>query len=196
VDQFDCQTGDLLSPSKKQPEIVTLFYRLRHNLREHGLFATLRKAKSKFSSAEATSGPQTLAQDGEAAGATEVLGLQPGELIEVKSEEEIRRTLDPTGKNRGLGFMPEMWEYCGQRLRVFKRVERICLENVPRAVRKVANTVILEGAVCKGGGIGCDRACFYFWRECWLKRVPLGHEDSPRTHVSDKAEVTSALAER
>lgn len=102
----------------------------------------------------------------------EVLDLQPGEWVEIKSEDEIRRTLDATGKNRGLGFMPEMWPYCGQRGRVLKRVEKICLEEASRTVRAMKNTVILEGLFCQGNGIGCDRACFYFWRECWLKRVP------------------------
>lgn len=178
MDQFECQSGDLITPSKSHPRVHTLFYRLRHNLTEHGFFATLRKAKSKLTSGEEISGLQVLSLQVNAASATEVLGLQPGELIEVRSEEEIRSILDATGKTRGLGFMPEMWEYCGQRLRVFKRVEKICLENAPRAVRKVESTVLLEGAVCKGGGIGCDRACFYFWRECWLKRVPQGQGDA------------------
>ena len=100
------------------------------------------------------------------------LRLQAGEVVEVKSEAEIRLTLDANGKHRNLGFMPEMWEYCGRQLRVLKRVEKICLENEPRTVRRLENTVILEGAFCKGSGIGCDRACFYFWRECWLKRAP------------------------
>lgn len=55
-----------------------------------------------------------------------------------------------------------MWKYCGTRLRVLKKVEKICLENEPRTVQKLENTVILEGAYCKGSGIDCDRACFYF----------------------------------
>lgn len=173
MEHLDCQTADLLSPSKKYPRVFTMFRQLRNNLREHGFLATCLKAWRKVFSSTATVGPQAVGQPADYIAATEVLGLQPGEMVEVKSEEEIRQTLDSTGKNRGLGFMPEMWSYCGQRRRVFRRVEKICLENSPRTVRAMKNTVLLENAVCQGSGIGCDRACFYFWRECWLKRVPV-----------------------
>jgi hypothetical protein len=172
LDELECQTGDLLRPSKKYPIFFTRFYQLRSNLKEYGLLATSRKAWLKFVVAAVKFGPQPVGQPVEREAASEVLGLQAGETVEIKSEEEIRLTLDETGKHRGLGFMPEMWEYCGQRGRVFKRVEKICLENAPRTVRTMKHTVLLEGAVCKGSGIGCDRACFYFWRECWLRRVP------------------------
>jgi hypothetical protein len=101
----------------------------------------------------------------------EVLGLQPGELVEVRSEEEIRRTLDGEQKHTGLSFDSEMFDYCGQRLRVFRRVELICMESRPTEVRRLKNTVTLEGSLCSGKSIGCGRGCFYFWREVWLKRV-------------------------
>jgi len=41
--------------------------------------------------------------------------LQPGELVEIKSEEEIMATLDLNKKNWGLSFTPEMKQYCGRR---------------------------------------------------------------------------------
>jgi hypothetical protein len=59
----------------------------------------------------------------------EKLGLRPGEYVEVKSEEEIRATLDQDGGHRGLVLIPEMFEYCGKRLKVYKRVERIILRS-------------------------------------------------------------------
>jgi hypothetical protein len=172
VDHLDCQTSDLLGPSKKYPRALTMFVQLRNNLHEHGFAGTCRKAWGKLFSTSTAVGHQLVDRPSEIEAVDEILGLQPGEFVEVKSEAEIRRTLDAEGKHRGLGFMPEMWEYCGRRVRVFRRVEKICLENAPRTVRAMKNTVLLENAVCKGGGIGCDRACFYFWRECWLKRVP------------------------
>lgn len=101
----------------------------------------------------------------------EVLNLQRGELVEVKSEEEILKTLDGSGGRRGLSFTPEMREYCGRRFRVFKRVERICMEGEADEMRRLKNTVILEGVICNGGSRGCDRSCFLFWREAWLKKV-------------------------
>ena len=101
----------------------------------------------------------------------EVLNLEPGELVEVKSEEEILATLNKKGENKGLFWMPEMRKFCGKRFRVFKRLERILLEST-KEYRSVKNTVILEGVMCDGQGFyGCDRSCFHFWREAWLRRV-------------------------
>ena len=106
------------------------------------------------------------------AGAEEILGLQPGEWVQVRSAEEIRATLDGQGRNRGLGFVPEeMLVHCGQQFRVRKRVEKIFLEE-SKQNRKLKNTVLLEGVHCQGNGVDCDRQCFLFWREIWLKRVP------------------------
>ncbi len=179
MDEFFCQTGDLIGPSKRYPRVLTMFRQLRSNLEEHGLLGTGRKAWSKLFLNGKSFGPQPVLQPVGTEDYSQVLSLQPGEIVEVKSEEEIRRTLDAGGKNRNLGFMPEMWSYCGRQLPVLKRVEKICLENEPRTVRRLENTVILEGAFCKGSGIGCDRACFYFWRECWLKRTSsIGAADS------------------
>jgi len=101
----------------------------------------------------------------------EVLNLKPGELVEVKSEREILATLDADGKNRGLLWMRGMRSYCGKRYRVFKRVETILLESNGK-LRKMRNTVLLEGVMCDGSEFfGCDRSCFHYWREVWLRRA-------------------------
>jgi hypothetical protein len=162
---------------------LTMWYQLRSNLKEHGLLVTGKKAWSKLFLNGKSFGPQQVLQPVGTEDYSQVLHLQPGEIVEVKSAEEIRGTLDANGKNRNLGFMPEMWDYCGRQLRVLKRVEKICLENEPRTVRRLENTVILEGAFCKGSGIGCDRACFYFWRECWLKRTS-GIAIEPNSYIA------------
>ncbi len=187
VDTFDCQTADLVRASKKYPRLLTRLYQLRSNLKQHGFLATSRKAWSKYVVGTVATTSRPAEQRLESDVVNDVLGLQPGELVEIKSEEEIRRTLDATGKNRGLGFMPEMWPYCGQRGRVLRRVEKICLEEAARTVRAMKNTVILEGLFCQGNGIGCDRACFYFWRECWLRRIPssaVSPASSPLTNIT------------
>jgi hypothetical protein len=185
VDTFECQTADLVRSSKKYPRLFTMLYQLRSNLKEHGLLATSRKAWSKFVVGATPVDPRLAKQPVGSKSITEVLDLQPGDWVEVKSQEEILLTLDDTGKNRGLGFMPEMWPYCGKRGRVMRRVEKICLEEGPRTVRAMKNTVILEGLFCQGNGIGCDRACFYFWRESWLKRVPSSAIDPGSAAPSD-----------
>ena len=105
----------------------------------------------------------------------ERLDLQPGELVEVKSADEIRATLNQEGKTRGLFFMPGMWEYCGRRLRVIQPIERMMSEKTGE-IRALSQTVILEGVTCNGKAHGgCQRGCYVFWKDTWLRRV---NEDS------------------
>lgn len=100
-----------------------------------------------------------------------VLDLQPGEWVQVRSREEIEATLDIDGRNRGLGFGPEMAAFFNRRFRVLRRVERIVVE-WSGEIRTIANTVILDGTDCTGMAHRCcPRNCHHLWREAWLKRV-------------------------
>lgn len=99
------------------------------------------------------------------------LNLQPGEIVEVKSKDEILATLDFRGRNRGLHFTAEMLKYCGGRYRVLRRVDKMIVDKTGR-LREIPNTVILEGVTCDGSDHGnCPRNCYCLWREIWLKRV-------------------------
>lgn len=99
------------------------------------------------------------------------LNLQPGELVEIKSAEEIQATLDANGRNRGLSFEPEMARLCGRRYRVAMPVRKIIAEETGKMVN-LTNTVILDGLICEGICVkNCPRANFLYWREIWLKRV-------------------------
>jgi hypothetical protein len=103
----------------------------------------------------------------------EMLGLQPGEMVRVKSQQHIASTLDFAGKNQGLAFTIEMLPYCGKTLRVHKRLERMIVESTCKVI-EVKNTVILRGVTCDGCHImrgGCPRENYHFWREAWLERV-------------------------
>jgi len=103
---------------------------------------------------------------------TENLGLKPGEWVAVKSAEEILSTLDADLKHKGLSFDPEMLRFCRRRFRVYKNVDRIIVESTGRVREMRSPTVLLEGSVCNGQAHGgCDRSCFCFWREIWLRRV-------------------------
>ncbi|MFC1635964.1 hypothetical protein ACFL5Z_14080 [Planctomycetota bacterium] len=107
----------------------------------------------------------------------EVLNLQPGELVEVKSFLEIEQTFDENQRYKGLYFMGEMRQFCGKQFRVFKRVNRILLESTGE-IRTVKNTVLLGDVVCDGHiWYDCDRSCFYYWREAWLTRVEESSEE-------------------
>lgn len=101
------------------------------------------------------------------------LNLKPGDLIEVRSAKEIFSTLDAKGKLRGLTFTPEMMKFCGRRFRIYKKLDKIILEATGELRKIRSPTVLLEDVFCDGKAHGgCDRSCFCFWREEWLRRVP------------------------
>lgn len=107
----------------------------------------------------------------------EVLNLQPGEIVEVRSFEEILQTLDRKGKNKGLSFEPDMKIFCGKQFKVRNRLDKMILERNGKMI-EVQNSVILEGVTCEcffAFG-GCPRREFQYWREIWLKRVPINQE--------------------
>jgi len=102
----------------------------------------------------------------------ETLDLQPGELVEVKSREEIFATLDQTGHNRGLRFDIEMLRYCGQRARVQRRVNRLIDEKTGKMVHIKGDCIVLDGFICAADyHQSCPRGIEEYWREIWLKRV-------------------------
>lgn len=95
-------------------------------------------------------------------------GLRRGDVVTVRSLEEILATLDADAKFDGLPFMPEMVPCCGKKFRVFRRAEKTCVEGV--GLRSMRNTVFLEGLRCDGSAHdGCQRGCLFFWKEAWLE---------------------------
>ncbi|HSK25566.1 MAG TPA: hypothetical protein VK894_01470 [Jiangellales bacterium] len=102
----------------------------------------------------------------------ERLDLQPGELVEVRSREEIEATLDRSLRNRGLSFDVEMTRWCGRRARVLRRVERIVDEASGRMLELPNDCIVLEGVACEGDYHRlCPRQVYAYWREIWLRRV-------------------------
>src|SRR6202040_3917378 len=101
--------------------------------------------------------------------------LRCGDLVEVKSPDEIVETLDAEGASDHLPFMPEMLEFCGRTFRVSRRALTICISGpdtgVPRGFR-VDDVVTLDDVRCSGTAHGgCQKACMIFWREAWLRKV-------------------------
>jgi hypothetical protein len=143
---------------------------VRDSLQERGLAGTSRKIAEKLGLV-APARTEAGAASRRISNAEEVLGLVPGEWVEVKSAEEIRGTLDRKGMFRGLFFMDEMWKYCGKRFRVLKRMERLMVERTG-TMRSIKNTVLLDGTLCDGAAHeNCDAMCQHLWREVWLRRV-------------------------
>ncbi len=98
--------------------------------------------------------------------------LKPGDLVRVRSREEIQNTLDNWNQMRGCSFLEEMWPYCGTRQRVFKRVEKF-LDERDYLMKHCKSVVLLEGVFCEGTKDFrlCDRSCFYFWSDEWLEKI-------------------------
>jgi hypothetical protein len=168
-----CCYADLTSATLPDPRRALRLRRLWWTLKRYawyarvlGLYEFVRRISDKKGGHQRSSS-EVRAEDGD-------LNLKPGELVEVRSEKEIFGTLDSQGKLRGLRFTPEMSKYCGKRFRVYKRVQKIIVEATGEKRSMQGPTVLLEGVICDGSGHeGCDRSCFPFWRERWLKRVSI-----------------------
>lgn len=116
---------------------------------------------------------------------TQMLNLQPGELVRIKSHEEILRTLDSSSRNRGLYFDAEEVPYCGGTHRVLRRVEKIVNERTGKMRLMKSPCIVLEGVICQSRysecRFFCPRSIYSYWREIWLERVgpPLSHPQGP-----------------
>jgi hypothetical protein len=103
------------------------------------------------------------------------LNVQRGELVRVKSRDEIAKTLTPDGRNKGLWFDREMLPYCGGFYRVRQRIGRFIDEREGKLIVLKNEAMTLDGVVCSGDRSicrwFCPRAIYPYWRECWLERV-------------------------
>jgi hypothetical protein len=121
--------------------------------------------------------------------------LRAGDWVEVRTREEILRTLDTRGCLENMPFMPEMLRYTGQRFRVFKRAHRTCDTIDYVGGRHLKRTVHLEGLRCDGTAHGnCEALCLLFWKEAWLKKVD-GPGGASATPARATALETGAAAE-
>jgi hypothetical protein len=98
--------------------------------------------------------------------------LLKGELVRVRSREEILATLDSEGSLDGLPFMPEMLAYTGREVEVHARADKTCdTVHMTGTSRRMERTVHLTGLRCDGSAHGgCQAGCLLFWREEWLAR--------------------------
>lgn len=109
--------------------------------------------------------------------------LHQGDLVRVRSWEEIEATLGAFRSLKGLAFMPEMEPYIGTTQRVFKVLTRFFDERDYK-IRHAKGIVLLDGVMCEGTTIfgPCDRSCFFFWREEWLEKLDTAPEEEVVRH--------------
>ena len=143
-------------PSSSKRKIKRYFNSFMHFMRKHNDKAVLQSASPAI-----------------AAGSSPVaIPLKPGDMVRVKTLEEIQATVNGWNELRGCLFMDAMKEYCGTTQRVLQPVERFVDERDYR-VKKAKGVTLLEGLVCHGTPKygRCDRACYYFWRNEWLEQL-------------------------
>jgi hypothetical protein len=120
-----------------------------------------------------------------------VLDLKPGELVRVKTFDEIVSTLDRRRRNRGMTVCHEMTRCCGTVAEVRHRVARVIEEKTGK-MHKLNHTVTLQDSgsrpslcdecLCHGEMGDCPRGELMYWREIWLERV---NEQGHASRVED-----------
>ena len=97
--------------------------------------------------------------------------LHVDEWVEVRSKREILETLDKNGRLDGMPFMPQMFAYCGKRLKVYKSAHKTCDHVYTVKSRSLGDAVHLD-LRCDGHAYGgCQHKCLLFWKEAWLRPV-------------------------
>jgi hypothetical protein len=103
------------------------------------------------------------------------LDLQPGELVRIKSHEEILKTVDTESRNRGLWWDAELVPYTGRTFRVLRRVTKVIDEKTGKMQELKNPSIILDSVVCQARysacRMFCPRSTYAYWREIWLERV-------------------------
>ncbi len=103
------------------------------------------------------------------------LNLQPGELVRVKSHEQILQTVDTSNRNRGMYWDAELVPYCGGTYKVLKRVTKLIGERTRKMQEMKSPCIVLDSVVCQARYSSCRLFCpkgmYPYWREIWLERV-------------------------
>ncbi|MBN2266747.1 MAG: hypothetical protein JW725_00200 [Candidatus Babeliaceae bacterium] len=98
--------------------------------------------------------------------------LRPGDTVEIRTLDEIKKTFDDDFSLDGLPFMPEMQEYCGMRFQVHRRVDKIYDMRNKTGMRRLQDAVTLTSVRCNGAQHdNCQAECHILWKDAWLKKT-------------------------
>ena len=104
----------------------------------------------------------------------EIPKLSVGDIVRIRSREEISRSLDSSGRCDGCLMMDQMGNYCGETFKVLKIVTNFFDEFKFKMYRSRSQLYILDGLICNGQGTSfnerCDRSCYLLWHRDWLKQ--------------------------
>jgi hypothetical protein len=184
--RYFCQSTELLKateafPGKQRPWIARLLLReIRNHELSIGRLLRMIADWSRMRVWRLRGGNKRL-QGSRTRTPTASLDLKPGELVRVKSLDQIAATLNHKSRNRGLGICLEMSRLCGREAEVRYRVQCLIDERTG-IMRPLTNTVALhnvrggdktlgEECLCYGEIGDCPRGEIMYWREIWLDRV-------------------------
>jgi hypothetical protein len=124
------------------------------------------------------------------------LHLRVGQVVEVRSAEEILATLDEDAATGGLPFMPEMLRFVGRRFTVSAHALKLCdTRSDGTGNRLFHDTVYLEDLRCDGSGHdGCQAGCRLLWRTDWLR--PVSDREPEAGDTAELGRSTQAAATR
>jgi hypothetical protein len=105
----------------------------------------------------------------------EVNKFIPGEIVRVKSKNEIYKILDADGKYQRCTFMEGMYDCCGKTYTIMQEIDYFYEGGLKKMCRG-KNLYVLEGITCDGkkGFLPlevCNLNCYYFWHGAWLEKI-------------------------
>jgi hypothetical protein len=115
-----------------------------------------------------------------------------GNVVEVRTWEEIQRTLGEDGTLDGVPFMREMLPFCGRQARILRYVDKVYDYGGTKTLRRMDDCVLLVNARCDGSAHGgCKARCSTFWKTAWLK--PLTAQNRERSTSPSTADAASQV---
>lgn len=119
--------------------------------------------------------------------------FKSGDLAEVRGKTEILRTLDARGRLEALPFMPQMFEYCGKRFKIYRNAYKSCDTVSGRYIGLRVDGCVHLDTRCDGAAFdGCQAGCLLYWKIAWLK--PAGGNADPRLAAEAEAAFHRAVA--
>ena len=124
--------------------------------------------------------------------------LNVGDWVEVRSKEDILKTLDAKGEIDGMPFMPEMFQYCGQRFQVYKRAHKTCDYRTPYPyhTRWLDSSIHLKTRCDGSGHDGCQAGCLLIFKEAWVRPVADGSKKDVLTQIDTNSWSNGNIAPR
>jgi hypothetical protein len=113
--------------------------------------------------------------------------FKQGDWVRVRSESEIRATLDAEDKLRGLQFTPTQWACCGNTYGVERVVRRMIDDSL--RMRTISRAVVLGGVTCddSAGTPGCGGACALLFKDDWLEPAASTSASSVPSDLREQA---------